>query len=170
MSRQRIMAGMIGGLVLVAASTADHRPRLVWNASASAPIGLYAASPPKTPDVGRQILYAPPPSQAAIFAARRYVPIGVPLLKTVAAVAPSQVCRRGTRVSVDGVVVAFARTEDRSGRPLPVWSGCRRLGADEVFLVSPDRPNALDGRYFGPVSRHRIIADVTPIWIPERSR
>lgn len=77
MSRQRIMAGMIGGLVLVAASTADHRPRLVWNASASAPIGLYAASPPKTPDVGRQILYAPPPSQAAIFAARRYVPISV---------------------------------------------------------------------------------------------
>lgn len=170
MSRRGLIAATAGGLILVAASMADHRPRLVWNASASAPIGLYAAFSPRAPSVGQQLLYAPPRSQAELFAARRYVPIGVPLLKTVAAVGPSEVCRRGPTVSVDGVVVAIPLAKDRSGRPLPVWSGCRRLGPDEVFLLSPDRADALDGRYFGPVSRRRILAEVTPLWIPERSR
>ncbi|MET3780791.1 conjugative transfer signal peptidase TraF [Brevundimonas sp. 1080] len=170
MNRRRLIAATVGGLILIAASTADHRPHFVWNASASAPIGLYAAVAAGAPSVGQQLLYAPPRSHAELFAARRYVPIGVPLLKTVAAVAPSEVCRRGPTVSVDGVIVADAQTKDRRGRALPMWSGCRRLGSDEVFLLSPEHADALDGRYFGPVSRRRILAEVRPLWIPEQSR
>lgn len=162
-----IMA-IVAGVGLIVASTIDHRPRWVWNASASAPVGLYAAGSPGTPAVGRRVIYAPPPAQAEVIAARRYLPSGVPLLKTVAAIAPSEVCREGRTVTVDGVVVAFALTRDRIGRLLPVWSGCRRLDEDEVFLLSPGVPDALDGRYFGPVSQGLIIAQVTPIWTRER--
>lgn len=170
MSRRRLMTAAAGGLILIAASTGAHRPRLVWNASASAPIGFYAAFSPTAASVGQQVLFQPPRSHAELFASRRYVPLRVPLLKTIAALAPSEVCRRGQSVSVDGALVVVARQNDRSGRPLPVWSGCRRLGVDEVFLLSPDHADALDSRYFGPVSRRRILAEVKPLWIPEWSR
>jgi type IV secretory pathway protease TraF len=40
------------------------------------------------------------------------------------------------------------------GRPLPEWQGCLIVGKDEVFVMNPNAPASLDGRYFGalPVS------------------
>ena len=49
-------------------------------------------------------------------------------------------------------------SRDRRGRPLPVWQGCRVVGADEVFVMNWQSADSLDGRYFGPVPaivRHR---------------
>jgi hypothetical protein len=55
-------------------------------------------------------------------------------------------------------------TQDRNGRDLPIWQGCHRLGAGEVFLMNPDAPDSLDGRYFGPLPRTAITARLTPLW------
>jgi conjugative transfer signal peptidase TraF len=174
--RSRRCNGAILGLSLAGlgalafAAVATPTPRLVWNASPSAPIGLYRLDPAAPITLGRRVAYRPTPDQARLFAQRGYLPQGVPLLKTVAAVAPAEVCRDGGALRTDGRTVAQARRSDRAGRPLPTWSGCRRLSSDQVLLLSVEAPDSLDGRYFGPVSRGRILGVVTPLWTREPVR
>lgn len=164
-----VLAGL--GLAGLAWATLAHpTPRLIWNPSPSAPIGLYRLDPDAPIVLGAGVAYRPTPQQAQLFARRHYLPDGLPLLKTVAAVAPSKVCREGLALSIDAAVVARARSADRAGRPLPVWSGCRNLAPDQVFLLTAQAPDSLDGRYFGPVSRTRIIGPVTLLWRVEPVR
>lgn len=158
------------GLALAAlalAPVAARAPRLIWNASASLPIGLYRLEPTRAAAVGELVAYRPAPELSRAFAARGYLPDGVPLLKPVAATAPSVVCRWEQRVFIDGRTVAMALEKDRAGRPLPRWSGCITLGPEAVFLLAPDVPDALDGRYFGPVDRRDLLGRIVPIRIRE---
>ena len=92
-------------------------PRLVWNASASAPIGLYRILPDHDPPTGALVAVTPPVGLARWLAARGYLPEGLPLLKHVAAKAGQRICRTGEVVSVDARPVAIARTRDGQGRP-----------------------------------------------------
>lgn len=141
-------------------------PRLVWNASASVPVGLYAAHPADGAKRGDLVAAHPPAPVARLMAERGYLPRGVPMLKHVTAVEGQVVCRSGRVVTIDGKRVAEARPHDRMGRPLPRWSGCRRLRSGEIFLLNPASPDSFDGRYFGPVSARAIIAVLTPRWLP----
>ena len=97
-------------------------------------------------------------------AARRYVEAGALLVKPVAAVAGQRVCRSGVNFSLDGVAVATALVADHMRRPLPVWTGCRRLRRGEVFLLVRDVPASFDSRYFGPVSAATIVGRAAPLW------
>lgn len=138
------------------------QPRLLWNATVSAPIGLYRLDPGDKPVVGDMVAYRPSPALARFMAERHYLPIGVPLLKHMAARPGATICRRDAAVTSDGRMVAVARAIDSHGRPLPVWRGCRVLRADQLFLLNP-APDSLDGRYFGPVPASGLIARATPI-------
>lgn len=141
-------------------------PRLVWNASASVPVGLYSARSGDPARRGDLVAALAPEPIARLMAARGYLPLRVPMLKHVGAVGGQRVCRVGAQVSIDDIIVAEARERDRTGRPLPVWSGCRMLRPDEVFLVNPASPESFDGRYFGPVPARTIVAILTPFWLP----
>ncbi|NML06771.1 S26 family signal peptidase [Sphingomonas sp. G-3-2-10] len=143
-------------------------PRLVWNASASVPIGLYAARPSESVKRGDLVAAHAPTPIAQLMAARGYLPLRVPMLKHVLGVAGQTVCRTGLTVTIDGTPVAEVRPRDRMGRPLPSWSGCRRLRQGEVFLLNPGSPDSFDGRYFGPVPARGIVAILTPLWLPGR--
>ncbi|MFA7603900.1 MAG: S26 family signal peptidase [Novosphingobium sp.] len=147
----------------VAIAIADPLPRVIWNASASAPIGLYRIHPDRDPPTGALVAVAPPERLARWLSARGYLPEGLPLLKHVAAKAGQRVCRSGDVVSVDGQPVASARERDGRGRPMPVWQGCRTLGAGELLLLNPDHPDSLDGRYFGPLPASTVIGRATPL-------
>jgi conjugative transfer signal peptidase TraF len=138
-------------------------PRLIWNASASAPIGLYALRPSARPPRGVLVAVRPPQPLAAWLAGRGYLPEGVPLIKHVVATAGQRVCRIGARVSIDGRPIADARERDSRGRPLPVWQGCRTIGADELMLMNPAVPDSVDGRYFGPLPASAVIGRAVPI-------
>lgn len=140
-------------------------PRLVWNASASVPVGLYAARPSAGAKLGDLVAAHAPAPVARLMAERGYLPLRVPMLKHVAAVAGQRVCRAGLMVTIDGKRVAEARERDRAGRSLPAWSGCRTLGAGDVFLLNPASGASFDGRYFGPVPARRIVAVLTPLWL-----
>ena len=129
----------------------DTPPRVVWNASASAPIGLYRIDPERDPPAGALVAVAPPAPLARWLSARGYLGARVPLLKHVAARPGQLVCRVGTVVSVDTRPVAVARDRDSMGRPLPVWRGCRTLRPSELLMLNPDHPGSMDGRYFGPL-------------------
>jgi conjugative transfer signal peptidase TraF len=163
-----IVATLAGlGLIAVPA-VAEWQPRIIWNASASVPLGLYAAMPAETIAHGDLVLVRPPETLAAFLAEPGYVARGVPLLKHVAALPPQVVCAEGTAIIVDGATVAHRRTADRLGRVLPTWQGCHVLEAGEVFLLNPAESDSLDGRYFGPLLRTSIVARLRPVWITER--
>jgi len=74
------------------------------------------------------------------------------------------VCAFGDAISIDGRPIATRLRRDRMGRPLPGWSGCRRLGDGEVFLLMEGVADSFDGRYFGPVPASSIIGRLVPLW------
>lgn len=164
--RQRPLLALTGVALAALLVPALHAPqlRLVWNASASLPLGLYRIEPGAAVGTGEIAVVRPSPEFEDFMAERRYVERHVPLLKPVAAVARATVCRTGFRVTIDGHAAAIALPRDRFGRPLPSWSGCRRLGAQELFLIAPDSAASFDSRYFGPVTHAQIIGRALPVW------
>ncbi|WP_242129822.1 S26 family signal peptidase [Sphingobium sp. Sx8-8] len=157
-----IVAAELFTVLFAAAAWFSSQPRLLWNASASASIGLYRLHPGDTPIVGDMVAYRPSPALARFMAGRHYLPVGVPLLKHVAARPGATICRHDAAVTIDGRTVVVARAIDSHGRPLPVWRGCHVLQADQLFLLNT-APDSLDGRYFGPVPASGLIGRATPI-------
>ena len=165
MRRRGYLATIAFGIALIGGSPGPRaRPVIVWNASASATIGLYRVVSTKTIRVGDLVIARPPLELASLFAERGYLPAGVPLLKRIAAMAGSVICRQGLDVSIDGRVIVRALANDRIGRLLPVWSGCWPLSTGEVFLLMADVPASLDGRYFGATPTSSIIGKAVPLW------
>lgn len=146
---------------------AIHQPdvRLVWNATASVPLGLYRIEPRAHLRVGDMVALRPSPAITHFMAERDYVEAGALLLKPVAAASGATVCRQGSSVTINDHAVATALSNDRFGRPLPRWSGCVRLRADQLFLIAPATEASFDGRYFGTVLRAQIVGRVSPMWI-----
>lgn len=164
MSRRVVFAAMAVGLTALGVSAAlDPAPILVWNATASAPLGLWLVAPGAQVGRGAWALVRPEPATANWLSGRGYLPPGVPLIKGVAAVGGQTVCRWGEVVLVDGRPAARAHRRDSRGRSLPRWRGCRRLGAHEVFLLNP-HPGSLDGRYFGPTAAEDIVGPAILVW------
>lgn len=141
-----------------------HPKLLLWNASASAPRGLYLLASPCPLRSSELVTVTPPPMLAGFMAARGYLPSGVPLLKHIAAMPGQTVCRIGRTITLSGTAAAIARDHDNGGRPLPSWQGCRTLRAGEVFLLNAGAPDSFDGRYFGPLPAITIAALAVPIW------
>ncbi|QAY79966.1 conjugative transfer signal peptidase TraF [Sphingosinicella sp. BN140058] len=141
------------------------RPLLIWNASASAPIGLYLVSR-RTPEARGEMALAWPPDAARELAARRgYLPAGVPLVKRVAAIEGDTVCAHDRIVTVNGAFAASRRSVDRLGRPLPAWQGCVSLARGMLFLLIADRSDSFDGRYFGATDAADVIGKARPLWL-----
>ncbi|MBV9812529.1 MAG: S26 family signal peptidase [Acetobacteraceae bacterium] len=137
---------------------------MLWNASASVPLGLYRIEPNEPPRVGDLVAVRPSPSLGRFMAERRYVEINALLLKPIAAASGATVCRIDALVTIDARAVASALPRDRFARPLPIWSGCQRLRAGQLFLIAPMRPDSFDSRYFGPVDRRQIAGRAVPLW------
>jgi conjugative transfer signal peptidase TraF len=139
-------------------------PLLIWNASASVPVGLYVVERPIDLRVADIVVVRPPEPLAEFLADRAYLPRGVPLLKHVSALTGQSVCRNSLAVTIDGAAIGEARERDSHGRPLPSWQGCRVVSADEVFLMNPRSADSLDGRYFGPLPASSVIGRAIPLW------
>ena len=125
---------------------------LVWNATASAPVGFYTIAPADRLEVPELVAVMPPASIADFMVERGYVGRGVPILK---------------RVMVDGVAVGSALSRDKMGRDLPVWQGCRTVAGGELFLMNWEVPDSLDGRYFGPLAASTVIGRAIPLYTDE---
>jgi conjugative transfer signal peptidase TraF len=162
-----VMATYSAVLVIGVTALLHPAPRLIWNASASVPIGLYAVLPAGTLQTDELLVVTPPEPLATFLDARRYLPKGVPLLKHIAALPGQTVCRTGDTISIDGITVGAALDRDYLGRSLPVWQGCRVIAAGEVFLMNRQSVASLDGRYFGPLPTTTIVGRADPIWIEE---
>ena len=168
MSRARLALATTLAIVGVGYPVLVPMPtRLVWNASASAPIGLYSIEPNGPFGLTDLVAVAPAEPLATFLADRGYLPKSVPLMKRILAVPGQTVCRTNLTITVDGAIVGAALERDRIGRDLPVWQGCRRVAAGEVFLMNRRVRDSLDGRYFGLTSTHQIIGRASPVWTDE---
>jgi conjugative transfer signal peptidase TraF len=156
--------GVAVGIAAIIASVPAKPVALVWNASASVPVGLYRIAPASTVRPGMIAVARPAPHLARLMTTRGYLGSGALLLKPVAAAAGQTICRAGFTITIDGQPVATALRADRIGRPLPAWSGCRVLPPDTVFLLARDVAASFDGRYFGPVATARIVGRAMPVW------
>jgi conjugative transfer signal peptidase TraF len=160
-----VLALALLGLGLIGlAALARPTPWLVWNASASAPIGFYRVLSGNAVR-GDLVLVRTPESVRQLAAERGYLPATVPLVKRITAVGGDIVCAADDAISVNGRVVAERLARDRLGRPLPAWTGCQTLEPDDVFLLMEDVTGSFDGRYFGPVHRAAIIGRLAPLWV-----
>lgn len=88
--------------LIVAPLLTGHGPRLMWNASASVPLGLYAVMPVDRIEVGDLVAVSPPGELAAFLAERGYLPRGVPLIKRVLALPGTEICRHGLTIIAHG--------------------------------------------------------------------
>jgi len=156
-------AAVLAVCVIALETFSPPKPRLVWNASASAPIGLYFVShhPASTGDL---VLAKTPDSVHQLAEERRYVPSTVPLVKRIAAASGDQICADKDTVFINGRPVATRLKTDSERRPLPIWTGCHVLD-HEVFLLMADVPSSFDGRYFGPVPNASVVGRLHPLWI-----
>lgn len=160
------IVAIIASVIAIAglAAPLSHPPRLIWNATASAPIGLYEVHSQSTFARGELVLVRPPQWVRIFAAARGYLPNTVPMVKRIAAKNGDTVCRKGDAITINGRVVAHALLADREGRALPTWSGCHKLGEGKIFLLMDSVRASFDSRYFGPVSTTAIVGKVVPIW------
>jgi conjugative transfer signal peptidase TraF len=139
-------------------------PRLIWNASASVPIGLYAVHPAGALHANELLVVMPPEPLATFLDERHYLPKGVPLLKHVLALPGQTICRSDRTITVDGVTMGDALDRDHLSRSLPVWHGCRVIADGDVFLMNRQSGDSLDGRYFGPLPTLSIVGRAYPLW------
>ncbi|WP_081606939.1 S26 family signal peptidase [Asticcacaulis benevestitus] len=136
---------------------------LLWNASASVPVGLYIVLPNAKLHVGDLAVTDLPPDIRSLAAQRQYLPPGVLLIKPVSALSGADVCRRNADIDVNGRWTATAKITDRKHRPMPVWSGCRHLSPQDVFLMNPEVHDSFDGRYFGPITLRFVRGRAFPL-------
>uniref|UniRef100_Q11FV4 Conjugation peptidase TraF. Serine peptidase. MEROPS family S26C n=1 Tax=Chelativorans sp. (strain BNC1) TaxID=266779 RepID=Q11FV4_CHESB len=141
--------------------------KLIWNASASAPIGLYTVEAADRLAVPDLVAVDPPEPLARFMVERGYLARGVPLLKRVLGLPGQRVCRSGRTITVDAVEMGEALERDRFGRKLPVWLGCRVIADGEIFLMNWEVRDSHDGRYFGPIPASSVIGRATPLWTDE---
>jgi conjugative transfer signal peptidase TraF len=160
-----VKAALVGLAIGAVLATIVHplRPRLLWNASASAPLGFYLITPGATVEVGDMVAARAPEGARQLAARRGYLSSGVPLVKRVAATQGSQACASGAHILVDGRVAVRREKRDSKGRLMPWWQGCRRLRPGEVLLLNRVKAS-FDSRYFGPIEHSAIIGKAVLIW------
>ena len=159
-----IILALLAGCAVASTFVTAHDPLLIWNASASVPVGLYSVQPIGKLAVTNLVIARPPEALERWLAERRYLAKGALLIKRVAALPGQRICRNGHAVSVDGIDMAVAQERDHAGRPLPAWSGCLSVAEEQVFLLNWDEPSSLDGRYFGTIPSDKLIGRAVPLW------
>ena len=160
-----VLALALSALGLIGfAALARPAPWLVWNASASAPIGLYRVVPDNAAR-GDLVLVHAPDSARQLADERHYLPSRVPLVKRIVAAGGDNVCAANNAIFINGRLAAERLRTDHLGRPLPHWSGCHLLDKDEVFLLMKGVADSFDSRYFGPIPTTAIIGRLVPLWV-----
>jgi conjugative transfer signal peptidase TraF len=159
-----VMVTCFSALSTVASAFIDMPKKLMWNVSASAPIGLYRVVPVDRIEVTDLAVVMLPDELANFLDARRYLPMDLPLLKRVLALGGTEVCRSGPDIVAYAMRYGRARDRDSQGRALPVWQGCRQIAEDEAFFMNWDASDSFDSRYFGPLPLTTVIGRAIPLW------
>lgn len=148
------MAGrLLIALVTLGALTWPHGLPPYWvNLSASMPRGVYRLDEARGLRAGDVVLFDLPKTLTALSMERPWLSPTAPLLKRVGAVTGSVMCRRGSKVTIDGRAVGAIQRRDRAGERLPGVRGCRSVGPNRFVALGLRKRASFDSRYFGSVS------------------
>lgn len=147
---------------LVALSSVERPPSIIWNTTASMPVGLYVVES-RDPRIGDAVALHLPPVTARLASQRGYLPDSALLLKPVAAMTADRVCRWRAHVLINGRPRAIAARQDAAHRTLPSWQGCRTIPSNHLFLLSSSI-GSFDSRYFGLVRRDALVGVAIPLF------
>ena len=161
--KRRLVLLATGVFIVLLSAVSPPAPRLVWNASASAPVGPYLVTPGAPIAPSDMVVARIPQRYRRLAADRHYLPMNVPLVKRVAAYAGDEVCALGQEIFINGRWTVGRRRADGRGRPMPLWSGCVRLHGGQIFLLMDD-PASFDGRYFGPTEASDVVGRARLLW------
>jgi len=157
---------IVGSLAAIGAITFHKmEPKILYNPSASAPIGFYYLSGETSYGRGDFVAVMAPDEAQILAAKRRYVPNNTPLLKTIYGVSGDEICIKKDVVMINKNPVAQAQQYDSKGRLMPALKGCSILNDGAYFLLSTVIENSFDSRYFGPVDEADILGVATPLLI-----
>jgi conjugative transfer signal peptidase TraF len=164
MTRQLLcILGAGASAALAISALIPIKKRLIWNRTASAPVGLYWLND-RPPDIGDWAVVSAEAAEAKWATERGFTGPDWPLIKRVAGAQGDQICRTGSRISINGEAVATALAVDSNAEPLPDWQGCIWLNGDQVFLLNRHL-RSLDGRYFRATHRSDLMGRGLPIWV-----
>jgi conjugative transfer signal peptidase TraF len=141
-----------------------QRPLLVWNRSASSPLGIYQVTGPEDLRAGDWAVAWAPHAARSLAGERGYLPANVPLVKQVGAAGGDVVCAVGETIFVNGEPAALRQNRDPAGRALPAWTGCETLADGDIFLLTPGQAQAFDGRYFGVTRAQEVVGEARLLW------
>jgi len=158
---KRVLGFALLAIASVVITVTHAQPIVIYNPSLSVPSGFYLRSGEAALRRGAFVTVAAAEVVPEYAALRGYADASDYFLKRVAATEGQLVCAEDGMVSIDGTEIATRAARDAEGRPLPTWRGCRRLGADELFLLG-DTDDSFDGRYWGPVTMDMIEG----VWAP----
>ena len=159
----RVVLALVALCVLTTVLTCVIASHLVWNRTASLPLGLYLRRSSGRVREGDLVALPVPPRVRALVRERGYLPDTGLLIKPVAAVAGDDVCARWGVLFINGEPFGRILTHDSLGRSLPAFRGCGVLPDGWVFLAS-HHPRSFDSRSFGAVDIHALQGTVTPLW------
>lgn len=168
LARRLIEGGAVCLAALALFCVYGHR-YLLWNASASVPLGLYR----RVADTQAPLIWFCLEGEALTEAKRHGLTMpgvcpnsSIPLLKPV---------YRGPqplRFSPDGIwaeghllLHTKPKLRDLAGRPYKhTLQGVYHTRPDEVWAISTHHPDSYDSRYFGPINKRQILSYAQPFF------
>jgi conjugative transfer signal peptidase TraF len=152
---------LAGRLALVA-----WAPPLVISYTASEPYGVYGLyhHPPAEYRRGMMVQFPVPDPFTDMVYGRQWLAPGVPLLKSVGALAGDRVCVYDDHAEVNDQAVGPVYDRDSDGRPMPRIRGCFAIAEGQFFPLSTYIPRSFDGRYIGPQPLSLVTAEARPLW------
>src|SRR3546814_15248469 len=115
-----VMTTYVAVMLMVILSVVSFAPKLIWNASDSTPIGLYANGALGPLEVTDLVAVRPPEPLAALLSDGCHLPRGVPILKHFAALPGQRVYRNGHVITVERIAIGDALAHDRGGQPFHI--------------------------------------------------
>jgi conjugative transfer signal peptidase TraF len=129
---------------------------IVFQESASMPVGYYFIYPSKTIEANNIVLIDISKKLSDFLISRGYLKGNKPLLKEVLAVPGDAVCFHESTVSVANKDFPLFKL-DKEGRVLPKIKYCSTLERDEYFVIGTASEHSFDSRYFGIINGDQIL-------------
>jgi conjugative transfer signal peptidase TraF len=161
-----VLAGAALGISLIVATWPHWGPSLLINATRSEPTGFYrlVSHEPQEYRRGMSVVFAVPDTYRELVYARGWLPDGVPLLKTIVALAGDRVCVYEERFEVNGRTLGPVYVLDSSGAAMPRIRGCFEIKQGYFFPASTYNPRSFDGRYIGAQPLSVLRGEARPLW------
>ena len=137
---------------------------LIYNATASVPVGWYIKLPMSNLEIGDYVVFDPPAEVKDFVLDRGYMTENELMMKQVGGLAGDHYCviQSTHEFYAKGKYIGQVAKKDGQDRDLPVLDGDFVVPAGK-FLPITTHPFSFDGRYFGSVDMSAIQYKVYPI-------